>query len=203
SALSLLPKLPRPRPSSLPDVAPATLLGADLRDRCQMNQHTTADISRPTSAAAVISPPFLHQIDRVRHQRSSRLAGETFEGRSCRRTGIHHRATHNLRASSQAPGVQLTHRRDLRRVQLARTSSHRSTRDPPPGQSKLPRHPVSCRTRIGFDSDSKAEIGSDPVTKSIRAANWQDSGDYGQPDPPAGLDDAKSTRAALARYRGP
>ncbi|BBH05632.1 N-terminal nucleophile aminohydrolases superfamily protein [Prunus dulcis] len=41
-----------------------------------------------------------------------------------------------------APGVQLTHRRDLRRVQLARTSSHRSTRDPPPGHSKLPRHHV-------------------------------------------------------------
>ncbi|BBG93120.1 cyclic nucleotide gated channel 1, partial [Prunus dulcis] len=31
---------------------------------------------------------------------------------------------------------------DLRRVQLARTSSHRSTRDPPPGHSKLPRHHV-------------------------------------------------------------
>ncbi|BBH00771.1 F-box family protein with DUF295, partial [Prunus dulcis] len=43
-----------PRPSSLPDVAPAASLGADLRDRCQTNQHTTADISRPTSAAAVV-----------------------------------------------------------------------------------------------------------------------------------------------------
>ncbi|BBN70443.1 hypothetical protein Prudu_1476S000100 [Prunus dulcis] len=39
--------------------------------------------------------------------------------------------------------------------------------------------------------------------KSFRAANWQNSGDYGQPDPPAGLDDTKSTRASLARYRGP
>ncbi|KAI5350488.1 hypothetical protein L3X38_003379 [Prunus dulcis] len=32
-------------------------------------------------------------------------------------------------------------------------------------------------------------------TQSIRAANWQDSGDYSQPDPLAGLDDTKSTRA--------
>ncbi|BBG97885.1 glutamate receptor 1.4, partial [Prunus dulcis] len=32
----------------------AASLGADLRDRCQTNQHTTADISRPTSAAAVV-----------------------------------------------------------------------------------------------------------------------------------------------------
>ncbi|BBN69193.1 hypothetical protein Prudu_805S000200, partial [Prunus dulcis] len=44
---------PRPRPSSLPDVAPAASLGVDLRDRCQTNQHTTADVSLPTSAAAV------------------------------------------------------------------------------------------------------------------------------------------------------
>ncbi|BBG92454.1 hypothetical protein Prudu_000201, partial [Prunus dulcis] len=43
-----------PRPSSLPDITPAASLGADLRDRCQTNQHTTADISRPTSAAAVV-----------------------------------------------------------------------------------------------------------------------------------------------------
>ncbi|KAI5352194.1 hypothetical protein L3X38_005085 [Prunus dulcis] len=33
-------------------------------------------------------------------------------------------------------------------------------------------------------------------TKSIRAANWQDSGDYSQPDLLAGLGDTKSTRAA-------
>ncbi|KAI5341001.1 hypothetical protein L3X38_020275 [Prunus dulcis] len=32
--------------------------------------------------------------------------------------------------------------------------------------------------------------------KSIRAANWQDSGDHSQPDPLAGLGDTKSTRAA-------
>ncbi|BBG96829.1 hypothetical protein Prudu_005756, partial [Prunus dulcis] len=29
-----------------------------------------------------ISPPFLHQIDRVRHQEPDRIAKETFEGRS-------------------------------------------------------------------------------------------------------------------------
>ncbi|BBN69632.1 golgin candidate 5, partial [Prunus dulcis] len=43
---------PRPRPSSLPEVAPVASLGVDLRDRCQTNQHTTADVSLPTSAAA-------------------------------------------------------------------------------------------------------------------------------------------------------
>ncbi|BBH08079.1 Ankyrin repeat family protein, partial [Prunus dulcis] len=48
------PSCPRPRPSSLPDVAPAASLGVDLRDRCQTNQHTTADVSLPTSAAAVV-----------------------------------------------------------------------------------------------------------------------------------------------------
>ncbi|BBG97300.1 hypothetical protein Prudu_006377, partial [Prunus dulcis] len=36
------------------DVAPAASLGVDLRDRCQTNQHTTADVSLPTSAAAVV-----------------------------------------------------------------------------------------------------------------------------------------------------
>ncbi|BBH05257.1 N-terminal nucleophile aminohydrolases superfamily protein, partial [Prunus dulcis] len=49
-----LPAATLPRPSSLPDVAPAASLGADLRDRCQTNQHTTADIFRPASVAAVV-----------------------------------------------------------------------------------------------------------------------------------------------------
>ncbi|KAI5349446.1 hypothetical protein L3X38_002333 [Prunus dulcis] len=40
-------------------------------------------------------------------------------------------------------------------------------------------------------------------TKSIRAANWQDSGDYSQPDQLAGLGDAKSTRAANPGIHGP
>ncbi|KAI5319332.1 hypothetical protein L3X38_039040 [Prunus dulcis] len=40
-------------------------------------------------------------------------------------------------------------------------------------------------------------------TQSIQAANWQDSGDYSQPDLLAGLDDTKSTRAALAGFRRP
>ncbi|KAI5314360.1 hypothetical protein L3X38_043536 [Prunus dulcis] len=34
-------------------------------------------------------------------------------------------------------------------------------------------------------------------TQSIRAANWQDSGNRSQPDPLAGLGDTKSTRAAI------
>ncbi|BBH05228.1 hypothetical protein Prudu_016559, partial [Prunus dulcis] len=45
------------------------------------------------------SPSFPHQIDRVRHQEPDRIEKRTFEGRNVR--GIHHRATHNLRASSQ------------------------------------------------------------------------------------------------------
>ncbi|BBN68504.1 N-terminal nucleophile aminohydrolases superfamily protein, partial [Prunus dulcis] len=43
---------------------------------------------------------------------------------------------------NHAPGVQLTHGKDLRRVQLARTICHRSARDPPPGHSQLPCHQV-------------------------------------------------------------
>ncbi|KAI5337867.1 hypothetical protein L3X38_017138 [Prunus dulcis] len=39
-------------------------------------------------------------------------------------------------------------------------------------------------------------------TKSIRVANWQDSGDRSQPDPLAGLGDTKSTRAATGRIQG-
>ena len=45
-----------------------------------------------------------------------------------------------------------------------------------------------------------ADLGD---TQSIRDANWQDSGDRSQPDLLAGLDDTKSTRAALAGFRGP
>ncbi|KAI5334619.1 hypothetical protein L3X38_024752 [Prunus dulcis] len=33
-------------------------------------------------------------------------------------------------------------------------------------------------------------------TQSIRAANWQDTGDYSQPDPLAGLGDTNSIRVA-------
>ncbi|BBH09564.1 hypothetical protein Prudu_022096, partial [Prunus dulcis] len=42
-------------------------------------------------------------------------------------------------------------------------------------------------------------------TKSIRAANWQDSGDHSQPDPLAGLGlgDTKSIRAANPGTHGP
>ncbi|BBN68472.1 hypothetical protein Prudu_442S001100, partial [Prunus dulcis] len=116
SSFSLLPQQPSAT-FLLPDVAPAASLGADLRDRCQTNQHTTADISLPHLAAAWsesagichgsrrfvrmppelpvrISPSFLHQIFRVRHQVQSRRKDE---GRKVHR--IHHRATLNLHAS--------------------------------------------------------------------------------------------------------
>ena len=62
-------------------------------------------------------------------------------------------------------------------------------------QSKLP---LGCTPVI--PSIPLAGLGD---TQSIRAANWQDSGDYSQPDPLAGLGDTKSTRAALAGFRGP
>ncbi|BBN68471.1 Leucine-rich repeat family protein, partial [Prunus dulcis] len=111
-----------PRPSSLPDVAPAASLGADLRDRCQTNQHTTADISLPTSAAAVVrigrnlpwKPTVRPNATRTSSSnislisspnlsseapRSSRPAGETVKGRKVHR--IHHRATLTSTLQSQ------------------------------------------------------------------------------------------------------
>ncbi|BBN69479.1 hypothetical protein Prudu_965S000200, partial [Prunus dulcis] len=45
------------------------------------------------------SPSFLNQIDRVRHQELGRSVKRPSRGRNVRR--IHHRATHNLSASSQ------------------------------------------------------------------------------------------------------
>ena len=61
-------------------------------------------------------------------------------------------------------------------------------------QSKLP---LGCTPVI--PSIPLAGLGD---TQSIRAANWQDSGDYSQPDPLAGLGDTKSTRAATGRIQG-
>ncbi|BBG95176.1 hypothetical protein Prudu_003649, partial [Prunus dulcis] len=92
----------RQRPPRLQTAPPATTLGADLRDRSQMNHDTTANNPRPSAAAAVAgigrkkpwkptvrhelpaarSPPFLNQISRVRHQEPDRIVKETFEGRS-------------------------------------------------------------------------------------------------------------------------
>ncbi|BBG93287.1 hypothetical protein Prudu_001256, partial [Prunus dulcis] len=116
---------PRPRPSSLPDVAPAASLGVDLRDRCQTNQHTTADVSLPTSAAAVVgsagichgsrrfvrmpselpaarSPPFLNQISRVRYQEPDRILKGDLRGvEAVEVRGIHHRANHSFCAKGR------------------------------------------------------------------------------------------------------
>ncbi|BBG98526.1 hypothetical protein Prudu_007947, partial [Prunus dulcis] len=48
--------------------------------------------------------------------------------------------------SSEAPGVQLTHRRDLRRVQLARTSSRRRTKETARAIILAPDPPPKCRS---------------------------------------------------------
>ncbi|KAI5324465.1 hypothetical protein L3X38_033538 [Prunus dulcis] len=61
-------------------------------------------------------------------------------------------------------------------------------------QSKLP---LECTPVIL--SIPLAGLGD---TKSIRAANWQDTGDYSQPDPLASLGDTKLTRAATGRIQG-
>ncbi|BBG98614.1 hypothetical protein Prudu_008069, partial [Prunus dulcis] len=113
SAFLSHPVLAGQRPLALQTVPPATTLGADLRDRSQMNHDTTANnpdpeppLPWPESAGnshgsrrfvrmqlelpVQISPPFLHQIDR-------------------------------------APGA----RQDFKRRPL-RDRSHRGTRDPPP-----------------------------------------------------------------------
>ncbi|KAI5334304.1 hypothetical protein L3X38_024437 [Prunus dulcis] len=61
-------------------------------------------------------------------------------------------------------------------------------------QSKLP---LGCTPVI--PSNPLAGLGD---TQSIRAANWQDTGDYSQPDPLAGLSDTKSSRAATGKIQG-
>ncbi|BBN67722.1 hypothetical protein Prudu_164S000800, partial [Prunus dulcis] len=91
------------RPSLTFDVATATTLGTDLRRGYRWNRESTAVFSTNTSLGGAgiwpenhgfrrrfvrmqlelpvqISPPFLHQIDRVRHQEPDRIAKETFEG---------------------------------------------------------------------------------------------------------------------------
>ncbi|KAI5335192.1 hypothetical protein L3X38_025325 [Prunus dulcis] len=52
---------------------------------------------------------------------------------------------------------------------------------------------LRTRTKFRFRIRVEPCLGD---TQSIRAANWQDTGDYSQPDPLAGLGDTKSTRAA-------
>ncbi|BBG93888.1 hypothetical protein Prudu_122S000500, partial [Prunus dulcis] len=101
---------PRPRPSSLPEVAPVASLGVDLRDRCQTNQHTTADVSLPTSAAAsTVRPNAIRtssrSISSVSQPNQSSEASEVqpISRRNLQRVvevhRIHHRASLNLHAS--------------------------------------------------------------------------------------------------------
>ncbi|BBH06728.1 NB-ARC domain-containing disease resistance protein [Prunus dulcis] len=106
-----------PRPSSLPDVAPAASLGADLRDRCQTNQHTTADISRPTSAAAVV------RIGRNLPWKPTVRPNATRTSSS----NISLISSPNL--SSEAPGARQNYKRDLRRIEVVEVHRihHRAT----------------------------------------------------------------------------
>ncbi|BBH02565.1 hypothetical protein Prudu_013176, partial [Prunus dulcis] len=165
---------PRPRPSSLPDVAPAASLGVDLRDRCQTNQHTTADVSLPTSAAAVVgiggichgsrrfvrmpselpaarSPPFLNQISRVRYQEPDRILKGDLRGiEAVEVRGIHHRANHSFCAKGRFCRI---FGRNLRKFKEKLKSE-------------------GCRTRTGLGSNSKVEIGSGPVNIALRHTSF-------------------------------
>ncbi|BBG93673.1 hypothetical protein Prudu_001755, partial [Prunus dulcis] len=107
---------PRPRPSSLPEVAPVASLGVDLRDRCQTNQHTTADVSLPTSAAAsTVRPNAIRtssrSISSVSQPNQSSEASEVqpISRRNLQRVvevhRIHHRASLNLHASKSGQMV--------------------------------------------------------------------------------------------------
>ncbi|BBN68070.1 hypothetical protein Prudu_270S000300, partial [Prunus dulcis] len=72
--LSLLLRELGRAPVRLPGDGPATTSRADLRRR----YHRVP--SKPPELPAQNSPSFLHQIDRVRHQKPDRIAKETFEG---------------------------------------------------------------------------------------------------------------------------
>ncbi|BBH01876.1 hypothetical protein Prudu_012270, partial [Prunus dulcis] len=58
-----------------------------------------------------------------------------------------------LHQIDRAAGARQDRRKELHEVQLARTICHRSAPDPPPGQSKLPRHPVR-----GDSAEFSAEV---------------------------------------------
>ncbi|BBH05478.1 hypothetical protein Prudu_016871, partial [Prunus dulcis] len=60
--------------------------------------------------------------------------------------------------SSEAPGVQLIHRRDLREVQLARTSSRRRTKETTRAISLAPDPPPKCRSSLGDSAEFSAEV---------------------------------------------
>ncbi|BBG97078.1 hypothetical protein Prudu_006091 [Prunus dulcis] len=57
-----------------------------------------------------------------------------------------------------APGVQLTHRRDLRRVQLARTSCRRRTKETTRAIISASAPPPKCRISLGDSAKFSAEV---------------------------------------------
>ncbi|BBN69050.1 hypothetical protein Prudu_719S000300, partial [Prunus dulcis] len=61
--------------------------------------------------------------------------------------------------SSEAPGVRLIHRRDLREVQLARTSSRRRTRETTRAVFLASDPPPKCRNSLGDSAEFSAEVG--------------------------------------------
>ncbi|BBH06729.1 hypothetical protein Prudu_018459 [Prunus dulcis] len=117
SAPSLSSRSNPPATFLLPDVAPAASLGADLRDRRQTNQHTTADISRPTSAAAVV------RIGRNLPWKPTVRPNATRTSSS----NISLISSPNL--SSEAPGARHNYKRDLRRIEVVEVHRihHRAT----------------------------------------------------------------------------
>ncbi|BBG93431.1 transposable element gene, partial [Prunus dulcis] len=69
--------------------------------------------------------------------------------RFCTRTSSHSFSlVSQPNLSSEAPGVQLIHRRDLREVQLARTSSRRRTKETTRAISLAPDPPPKCRISL-------------------------------------------------------
>ncbi|BBG92926.1 hypothetical protein Prudu_000796, partial [Prunus dulcis] len=106
---------PRLRPSSLPEVAPVASLGVDLRDRCQTNQHTTADVSLPTSAAAVAG------IGRNLPWKST-VRPNAIRTSSCSISSIS-----QPNQSSEASEVQPISRRNLQRVVEVHRIHHRAS----------------------------------------------------------------------------
>ncbi|BBH09366.1 hypothetical protein Prudu_021840 [Prunus dulcis] len=114
-------------------VLAATTPRTDLRHRSHLNRSSPADFSRSTPALRTPDPgrnrPFLPS---VVFELSVRIPLSF------------------LHQIFRAPGVQLIHRRDLREVQLARTSSRRRTKETTRAISLTPDPPPKRRNLLYF-----------------------------------------------------
>ncbi|BBH02101.1 hypothetical protein Prudu_012565, partial [Prunus dulcis] len=105
------------RPSLAFDVATATTLGTDLRRGTVGTVTRPPFFFRPTPASEVPESGRKTMISDDGSPIATRTSSSDFSSVS------------PPTRSSKAPGVQLIHRRDLREVQLARTSCHRRTKE--------------------------------------------------------------------------